>query len=85
MDFGISSKYVYSYIIVVELLILISVKQWGHMTDKYVSEDEYSQHCGLQQTEYEYQDRVREDHSECKFYQTVGVSISLYHYDVSDS
>ena len=51
------------------------MKQWGHMTDKYVSEDEYTVRYGAQQTPFEYQDRVLDEYPECKVFQGVNVSI----------
>ena len=50
------------------------MRQWGHMTEREVTEEDYGRRYSAQQVPHEYVEHVREEMPECKFYQSVNVS-----------
>ena len=44
------------------------------MTDKYVSEEDFSTEYGRLQMDHEYRDRVDDKYGDCKFFQQINVS-----------
>ena len=47
------------------------------MTDKFVSEEDFTGEYERGQSKHEYQDRIKDEYTDCKFYQQVNVSYSI--------
>ena len=54
-----------------------SVRQWGHLTESHVTEDEYMDAYTKMQTPFMYEERVKEEYGKCNFFQPLNVSILI--------